>query len=220
MKLDNIGRCNTCNQYTLDCDQADQIPAQLVEVAQFLRNRELFTGEGSVRKLCTVVTFKEYADCIIGHIFHRQVREILGDHNGWYILNVGRSMLSDENLHTIHHGLTFWPSETHNKATIQEMEYAYMQVLTQVTNGWKKTAIENPMEKDPNEFELFIKQRSFVEEDALLRFLAGKFGLADEMGVYAYSGSSKLQMWIKKESFDLVTEIMGFQFTGKENDTR
>ncbi len=217
MKLDNIGKCNTCNQYTLDCDQADQIPAQLVKVAQFLRNRELFTGKGSIRKLCTVVTLKEHGDSRIGHIFHQQVREILGDHKGWYI----REFVGfDENLHTIYHGLTFWPSETHNKATIQEMEYAYKQVLTQMTNGWNKTAIENPMEKDPNEFELFIKQRSFVEEDALLRFLAGKFGLADEMGVYAYSGSSKLQMWIKKESFDLVTEIMGFQFTGKENDTR
>lgn len=207
MAIDDVFRCSSCAPLMIRYEKADQIPPVLRELAKRLRySTPYFRGDGSARKLCNVIPLLEYADARIHDIFSRQAREMLGDQNGWYISEVNYNRLFDENNHCIKSGITFWPSEGHNKASIETLEATYNEILATIRSGWVRKD-----DSDSNcEFDHFIKVKSFLNEDTLLRCIAKKLSLNEHVLVDEIEGGDTLRLEIRKSAFDKVVEKMGF----------
>lgn len=227
--------------YAFNYATAQEIPKQCCLAAKLLEAQPLFDGRGTIVEKCKVIPLNDWSDCRIFDIFNENVNDtsrknsdwynkhiekLLGSNSAWNIssFGCGNHQLIDLNGKLIEQGLEFL---IYNKerCSLKTLEQAYREVYDTMRHGWVEA---NPLEHpelnitwmDCSNCALFLKnERSLMEEEILIRFLANKFGFEHRM----FSDSMEtnvenprkngLYMWIPKNELHAVIEKFGFNFT-------
>ena len=98
-----------------------------------------------------------------------------------------------------------------------------------MVSGWENADLKDHPDimfaEDPEEFDLFIKDKSLIEEDALIRFIAGKFSLDESVKCHAkwltHPGYryGKIYLWVRKTELDSTVGKIGFKLVVNEGAT-
>lgn len=116
-------------------------------------------------------------------------------------------------------GIQLYISPENDQCSLDQLSAAYCQVIEGVKNGWYAATLEQcptiMVTQDENNWYLLVKDKVFVCEDVLIRFLASKFHMSDSVQCYDrwrmpdgdYRGAHKLYMWIKKETWQLAMAV-------------
>ena len=93
-----------------------------------------------------------------------------------------------------------------------------------MTTGWISAKLEDNlgilMKKNTDEFALFIKEQSLVEENVLIRFIAARLSMSNDVECwdmwltekgYCYP-KNKIYLWIKKSALQKVVANFRFNF--------
>ncbi len=115
-----------------------------------------------------------------------------------------------------------WLYDNINMCSYEVLEKSYNEVYTSMITGWANAKIEDHSDimfkEDPQEFELVIKDSTLVEENNLIRFIAKKFSLEDDIICQSewltptdswYTG--KIYLWIRRAALEIVLEKMCFK---------
>lgn len=204
--------------------KADQIPKYCKVVAEILKNLPLFDGRGSIAKKCKIISLTNWDDVRICDIFNRNSAEFLGNSRAWHIcqFGCGNNQLSNANGQHIKQGLTLSLYDTFEMCSLQDLETSYQQVLFNLITGWSKADPKNYPDimytKDHQEFEFYIKNQTLIEEDTLIRFIASKLSLDNDLLCDREDGyDGKIYLWVRKTALENVVEKIGFKFQNDYN---
>jgi hypothetical protein len=199
-------------------EKADQIPRYCKVVAEILENLPLFDGKGSTAKKCKVISLASWSDARICDIFSRNSTKFLGNFHAWHIHDFGGgyNQLSDANGQRIKQGVQLALYDNFKMCSLQDLEKSYQQVLSNLITGWSKADPKNYPDimftKDPQEFELYIKNQSLIEENNLIHFIARKLSLNNDLSTDEDDCNGKIFLRVRKTALENVVEKIGFKF--------
>jgi hypothetical protein len=162
-----------------------------------------------------VIPLENRDDVRIFDIFNTNARKFTGNKGAWHIheFGFGNDQLYQANGQHIKQGLSLWLSDNHERCSIDTLEQAYSDVYSSMRSGWIESSLEEHQDilfkEDTEKFALFVKKMTIAEEDILIRFLAGKFELEDQVKCYFEKG--KIYMWIDKKEQSKIIEKFGFE---------
>lgn len=192
-------------------DKAEQVPHQCLLTAKILESQPLFTGQGQTKS--KVVALDSYDNTRILGIFNSNARKFIGEESAWQISEFGggNNHLWDAKGKHIKQGLNLWLYDSLERCSLETLEHAYSYVYDAMRKGWVESNPEDYQDimfkQDPEKFTLFVKKRHLEDEDHLIRFLSGKFGLEgqvkchlewlkEDINLYF---NDQIYMWVEKK---------------------
>ena len=215
---------NTYVPLSVDIGRAHDIPKACTRLARTLAAAPLFDGRGSLVKKCKVIALSDWNDARICGLFNKNSRKLLEDMKPWDILDFGyMHNLVDSRGEGITQGIRLCLDDQVEMCSYEALEGAYKKVFSAIISGWEKADLKdhpNILHKEnPEEFDLFIKDKVLLEEDSLIRFIVGKFSLEDNVkchtewltpsGGYCYN--DKIYLWVRKTERESAVEKIGFK---------
>ena len=207
-----------------DFQNTFEIPGYCTKLAILLAEQPLFDGRrgGGLAKRSKVISLNNEDNARICAIFNTNARQILGKRRAWQIRDIVPSdQVHDLGDKEIHQGLSLGLYDTVTPCPVEELEKAYNQVLEKLTLGWKSAKTEeDPDISNPDDFYMFVKERALSDEGTLIRLLARKFSMEENVKKgsnpkwVAHSGckdNNKIYLWIKKTAFEDIVNKFGFK---------
>jgi hypothetical protein len=202
---------------------AHEIPGMCTKLAKIMNEMPLFNGKGSIVKKCKVISLAKASDARICGIFNTNSRCLLGDRNGWPTYDFDTTRIwryADGQL--IEQGLTLLVYDDAKICSYEALEASYNEVFSNLVNGWERSKIENHpnilFKEDPEKFALFIKNSTLSQEDILIRSIASRFSLEDDIKCQGewltnsgYSYCDKIYLWARKSALKNVRKTVGLK---------
>lgn len=204
--------------------KASEIPKFCSQLYKILSEQPMFDGTAPFLN-SRIISLENWDDVRICDIFSENIDNLTdafrkkGLIYGFSHLN---GIVYNSNGEEIPQGLGLRLYEDSSICSISDLEGAYNQVLDKITTGWRRAAIEdNPDmmdQENPDEFDLFIKDETLIEEDTLIRFIASRLSLENDVHCFdtwlTHSGYKfgKTYLWIRKSEFENVVDKFGFKF--------
>ena len=207
-----------------DFQNTSEIPGYCTKLANVLAEQPLYEGRRALVKNSKVISLGSRVDARICTIFNTNATNILGnERRAWQIRDdcLNDQFHDSKGGETLHE-LTLWLDDSVNPCPIDELEKLCNQVLERFIAGWNSAKIEEHpdilLKKNPDDFYLFIKERTLSEEDVLIRLLAKKFAMQEDVNCHSewvthseYRNKNKIYLWIKKTVLEDVISKFGFK---------
>lgn len=213
---------NTYELFSVDIGRAHDIPNACIQLAKTLAATPLFDGSGSVVK-CKVIALSNWNDARICDIFNANSSKILGNQNSWHIHDFGDGdyQLFDSRGEWMGHGVSLYLYDHLQMCSYEDLEASYDKVFSAMVSGWEKADFKDHPDimfaENPEEFCLFMKDKSLIEEDTLIRFIASKFSLNENVKCHdqwlTHPGFryGKIYLWVRKTEMDSTVGKIGFK---------
>lgn len=217
---------NEFSPYDSNFTKSSEIPIFCIQIAEKLAKEPLFLGYGSIIKKSKVIALARWNDARICDLFSKNAEILFGEKGSWpiYDFGCGSNLRYDLEKKLIEHGLCFWIDDKREMCSSKELNNSYDQILERMKTGWKASEIRDypnmPHTEDPFEFALFVKKASLVQEDVLIRFIAGRFDLCNDITCCTErtrcareEPGGNVYLWIKKSALEEFIDKFGFKFS-------
>ncbi len=215
---------------SLDIQSVRDLPGACVEIAQVLENNPPFFGECEGR-VYRAVSLETLDDAMIFDLLTANARRVLRVAH-WQVsfFGLGTPSLFTETGKRIHQGARLWVDGYYGMGDPDTLRGGYRKVLEEMRAGWIRVNPKDlPVEQFPRvydhdheKFILFSKEyssdRGFIEEDCLIRFLASKLSLHEDVKCYTegtavaippiVSTAGKVYLWVKRTAYERFMETV------------
>jgi len=205
-------------------ERACDLPKYCTEMATLLERQPLFTGYGNHVETSKVIHLESWDDARICEIFNENAKKILGE-SQWRIsaFGIGNYQFTDSNHHLIKHGLTLSLYDGPGPCSLSDLEASYEEVFRNMTTGWVSARPEEHpdimFKENPDEFQLFIKKKTLIEEDDLIAFIARRVGIEQDIKCHGeslghsvgYGYTDERYLWIRRSALMKVIDTFGFR---------
>lgn len=201
--------------------KASEIPTFCVEIAQILNRQPLCNVKGSISEKTKGIALKNWSDVRICDIFNTNAWKWLGKPN-WSICGFGngndqRQDVSDNDLPQ---GMELSLYENVSNCPAESLQKMYDAILNTMRTGWMQRSEKDP--KYSEEYRLFVKEVALVEEDALIRFMASRFSMKEDIecdvGPQRSEDCNKIYLRVKKSALEKVIAQFGFKIKDRVKD--
>ena len=201
------------------------MPKYCLDMATLLEKQPLFTGYGNHVTTSKVLHLDRWDDARICEIFTENAEKILGK-SVWRIhaFGCGDYQFADSNHHSIQQGVTLSLYDELRRCSLSNLEAAYEEVFRTMTTGWVSARPEehpdSMFKENPDEFQLFIKKKTLIEEDDLIAFIAKRVGMRQDItchsalvgqSVVGLDYTNKRYLWIRRSALMKVVDTFGFR---------
>lgn len=218
-------------QYNSSIQTVDELPKYCSQLVEKLVQQPLLGYEHADLGKCRLIFLDDYSDARICEIFFKNANVNVSGKR-LQPFDVRYFSARDIKVYDVNviptDGLCIRAEEEAKQASSKYLEPAFTMAIKLMRKNWKHTEIKSCpgicCMRDSTEFALFIKELSFLEESALIRFISIKFSLSDDDvmsdnewidGDNIVKG--KTYLWIKKSSFAVVAKVFGFLFLENED---
>jgi hypothetical protein len=208
--------------------KASELPLYCTRLAQLLEKKPLYAGvvvdEGTK---CNLICLANRYDARICHIFNENARIRLGEHQSWPIYSFGEGdhHFIDANDRQLHGGVVLYLRENQERCPLEVLRTSYKEILETMRSHWKeanKVDYRDIIHKeDSDNFFLFIKPSSLMQEDSLIRYITGRIGMKGRVKCYRDwllpdNHRNQIYLWVRKAALEEVIIKFDFHFTWKK----
>lgn len=200
----------------------EDVPENYISIVTKLTGRPIFDGHGAWVKQAKILGLEDWDDCLITEILTENAKELTKENN-FSIRNFGGgyNSISFRGKY-LGRGLQFLMYENYSSFSLEALKNSYKSTINKLKSGWERTTLSENKDifhtESEEEWFLFIKKNnSLINESILIRSLADKFGMKDNIECYNYWKSYKgpmhkdeIYLWVKKDSLEEFIRIFGF----------
>jgi len=189
------------------------------QLAKKVSEQPLFDGEKIADEKLKVLPLRSL-DAKICDILTDNAKKVLGEDKAWHIHHCGPLITADDEW--IESGIMLYIFDAINHCSLETLEKTYKNIITLSQLDWKLVRSEDHpifiFEKKPEDWNIFIKKKSLIEEDRLIGTLCTKFNLRGTAACYGYEWLKKAErndeiyLCVKKDAQPEFDEIFGFKY--------
>jgi len=211
----------------LSVQRGSDLPRYCAQLSALLAKQPV-SGNDLVLGPCRVISLDSFFDMRICELFHAIADQTSGAEFQWNLIyydHVSTSSVPNSPVGT--HGLALFINDISDMCSFETLHGRYNQIYERMKTGWVNAKLaECPdilHKENPDEFELFVKDSPSFGEDSLIRFIALRFSLNEDLKCgnawkeHLGYRHGNLYLWIRKSALEMVVDTFGFEFSQRES---
>lgn len=184
-------------------------------LAKKVSKQPIFEGRAGFDETCQVLPLDNCHDPKICEIVYENAKRIGKEKEDIFGFEP-HDLISTAHGRSMHQGIILVPHGDH-KISVKKLKHPCNRVIELLQRGWKRsTATKHPtikFKKDEQDWNLYSKPCTLIEEDILICYLAHKFKMHKEIICYSewLQDCDSIYLWIKKDALDAFKEIFNFE---------
>jgi hypothetical protein len=211
-------------QPTLQPQTLADIPTYCITLATTLLAQPSFMDCSASVK---VLPLKNWNDCRTLELLSATHKKFLGCRLAWVIgaTSMGypsHPLWSATGGHGGGQGIFFQSYNDDDTCALDELQTSYIRAIDSLKSNWVATSLQTYPDifhkESESEWFLFIKEKQIEDEDTLIRFLASKFDMRNQISCHdmwkiseELTHCKEIYLWVKKDAFDTFQQIFDFK---------